>query len=86
MDSYMLNYINEIKKEFSIGSYVLATIYNLRHKGIYEPQKVKIVRFVSDEQMKQGYRFGIIVEYNEHEYWVRPADVKNIGEDNNYYG
>ena len=69
---------DKIRNEFPIGTKVNAILYDLRHKGIWEPQQVIVVGSTSEKDIKDGYRFGLHVEYEGHKYWVLPDDVTKV--------
>lgn len=68
----------EIRNRFPAGTEVMATIYPLRHLGIWEPQRAVVHSVVSEDEIRKGYRFGVIVLYKNEIYWVRPEDVKEV--------
>lgn len=74
----MKDFAEKHRKDFPNGTMAKAIIYKLRFKNIYEPQTVKIIRSISNEEIDLGFRFGFIVEYNNEEIWVAPYDIEKI--------
>lgn len=70
----------KVRKKFPAGMEVMATIYSLRHLNIWEPQRAIVESVVSEEEIRQGYRFGVRVLYEGKVHWVKPEDVKEIEE------
>ncbi len=68
----------ETRKKFPAGTKVMAVLYNLRHENIYDPQPCEVVKCTTEEECKEGYRFGVIVKFNDREYWVLPEDCSII--------
>ena len=58
-----IDYRNSIRDKYPVGTYVFAHIYTLQQQNDFEPKRAKVVRHTTEEQCKEGYRFGIIVEY-----------------------
>ena len=68
----------DTRNEFYPGRPVKAKIYALRKHGIYDMQDAVVDRCVTDEECKEGYRFGIMVNYDGDVYWVDPSDCKSV--------
>ena len=68
----------EIRNRFPAGTEVMAIIYPLRHRNIWEPQRAVVDSVVSEDKIRQGYRFGIRVLYEDKVYWVKPEDVEEV--------
>lgn len=69
-------YRDSIRKKYPVGTFVFAPIYGLRDKIGYEPKWVKVIGHTSEEKCKEGYRFGVHVEYDNKPHWVLPQDIK----------
>ena len=68
----------DTRNEFYSGRPVKAKIYALRKYGIYDMQDAVVDRCVTDEECKDGCRFGVMVRYNDNVYWVDPSDCELV--------
>ena len=69
-----------LRKKFPKGTKVKAVLYDLRHKGIWEPQICTVVKCSTEEDIKNGHRFNVMVQYGSDDdydwYCVFPDDVE----------
>ena len=70
----------ETRNRFPVDTEVMAIIYPLRHFNVWEPQRAVVHSIVSEDEIKEGYRFGVRVLYRDEVYWVSPEDVKVVEE------
>lgn len=68
----------DVRRNFYPGRKVKAVIYALRDQDIWEPQDAIVDSCVTEEDVKNGYRFGIMVKYDGKVYWVEPSDCKRL--------
>ena len=68
----------DVRNRFPVGTKVMATIYPLRHLNIWEPQHAVVHSVTSEDKIREGYRFGVIVSYKDKLYWVSPEDVNEV--------
>lgn len=68
----------DMRKEFYPGRKVKAVIYALRRNDIWDPQDAIVDHCVTEDDIRNGYRFGIMVNYNGNVYWVEPSDCKSV--------
>lgn len=69
---------DDIREEFYPGRKVKAIIYALREENIFEPQDAIVDSCVTEEEVKYGRRFGILVNYDGHVYWVEPSHCEVV--------